>query len=114
MSQYQSPIRLSTVRFLPNGCTAPTVCRDLRSGGGTRPASADGFTGQLDMTVCNYFGTPRLFCQSDSDSATKSFNPAHSFKTTLSVSVKFSGACGPDLACSKATVSGSAKFAISS
>ena len=84
------------------------------SGGETRPASADGFTGHLSIVLCG-----DIFpCAVDTDSVTKSFNPAHAFKTTLSVSASVQvSICDPSNFCKHnrfITVSGSAKFTISS
>ena len=66
------------------------------SGGGTRPASADGFMGDLSIVVCIFSiqGFPTE-CAADTQSVTKSFDPAHAFKTTLSVSATVKGVC-PD------------------
>ena len=85
------------------------------SGGGTRPASADGFTGVLSIQLCgDVFG--KVNCNSQTQSVTKSFDPANAFKTTLKVSVSGVKDMNPCFDCKQrfVTRSASAQFDISS
>lgn len=52
------------------------------SGAGDRPANANGFTATLSVFVCVTAGV----CNSNSNTVTRSFNPARSFTATLSTS----------------------------
>lgn len=64
------------------------------SGGGDRPANANGFTATLSVIVCS-----SVECNSNSDSVTRSFDPAGSFKATLSSSVSVVVGLSPGYDC---------------